>query len=863
MYVIIKNLQKSENSSDNLLYLIPQPRYVDMKDSSLLKLDEKVNVKTDIPYNFHYIIEEFLEAIFSSNIQKKIDLDFVDIDETSKSFISLIESGFPNSLYTSIRKEKKWKEQGYLINCDDNSILIYSESIQGLYYGLQTMLQIINSCEETLSFTPVGILDFPELLIRGVSDDISRGQAPKVSNLKLFLKELSHYKINHYYLVYIHDMYQYQNHTEIGKDRGAFSKEEIKELYNYAKKYFIELIPIFQTTGHWDNILHNKNYWNYGEFPGANSLNIANQEIYDLLDEMIGELRESFESDYIHIAADESWDVGKLASKEYIETIGIEKAYLEHYRKVYNIAKKHGYKKILIYHDILYKYDKVLENLPKDIIIMYWNYSRKKKHPVIDKINKFNFDVIVSPSIMDFNRIFPSLSKGEVNMMNLVTYGHQRGVIGEVTSSWGDFNNKEIRENRYYGFIFSSEVGWKPSSSINLFKFWYSLFIQFFGIRERKYLKIFSVLKSVQDNKKLNIRDTSYYNHFFSHPYNKKSSNYRKNIKTRGYDKLKSDLETIITLCNELEQMEIKHKEQIQNLAFIAKHMKFFCMKRVHSKKIVSFYPEKGNIRFANIYIDEIETLKDELNDLLKEYELLWNRSAKKYGFNPIQQKYGWLLKFYDRMVSIIENREAWQNPNIPSHTIYLDAKMRHSIYTTYYKKEILIDKNDIKSAYIQVMAGSFAKVKINNSYVGYVITRNSLNYVMNLNNLQIFNIEQYLQNGKNTFLIENSDFEGGICPINIYGEITFDSGEQIFIMSDKTWEGTRNLASDWRKVKSLGQPPRFIGGLSYPDFQNEVVSSKSSYIAQFNYLVGRLPRSFYRLLKIAFKLFHRYDLIE
>ncbi|MEJ2294987.1 MAG: hypothetical protein P8Y23_09465 [Candidatus Lokiarchaeota archaeon] len=316
-------------------------------------------------------------------------------------------------------------------------------------------------------------------------------------------------------------------------------------------------------------------------------------------------------------------------------------------------------------------------------------------------------------------------------MMNLVKYGHQKGVIGEVTSSWGDFNNKEIRENRYYGFIFSSEVGWNASNPVNLFKFWYSLLIQFFGIRERKYLKIFSIFKSIQDKKRLNIRDTSYYNHFFSHPYNKKSSNYRKNIKTRGYDKLKSDLDLIISLCNELEQMEIKHKEQIQNLAFVAKHMKYFCMKRIHS---------------------------------------------------PIKQKYLWLLKFYDRMISMIENKEPWQNPNIPSQTIYLDAKMRHNIYTTYYKKEILVDKDDIKSAYIQIMAGSFAKVKINNFYVGYVITRNSLNYIMNLYNLQIFNIEKYLQNGINTILIENSDFEGGICPINIYGEISRRQIAKVFI---------------------------------------------------------------------------------
>ena len=863
MYVIIENLHKSKNSN-NQLYLIPQPRYIRKKDSPLLEVKEKLNLRTNISNRFDYLIEDFLDSLWGFNEKKDIELIFDDKEEDLKikTILNQIEISFPTISFSKISKSKNWKEQGYYINCEDSSLLVYSEDLQGLYYGLQTILQIFNSHHYKLSFTPVTILDYPDMLIRGVSDDISRGQAPKVSNLKKFIKDLSHYKVNHYYLVYMHDMYKYQNHPKIGKDRGAYSKEEIEELFDFAEKYFIELIPIFQTTGHWDNILHKKDYWSYGEFPGANSLNIANQEIYNLLDEMIGELRESFKSNYFHIASDESWDVGKLASKNYIEKNGIARAYLDHYIKVYKIAKKHGYDKIIIYHDILYKYEEVLENLPKDIVIMYWNYRSKKNHPIIDKIKKYNLNVIVSPSIMDYNRIFPSFSKGEDNIMNLIQDGYQKGALGEICSSWGDYNNKEIRENRYYGFIFSSEVGWNASKQVNKILFWHSIIVQLFGIHDMQYLKVFSLLRSIQDKKKLHIRDTSYYSHFFSHPYNKKSSNYRKNIKISNFDKVIADLETIIRLCNELKQKKIRHKEQIKNIAFIAKHIRFFCMKRAHSKRFVSFYPEKSNLKFANKYIDEIESLKHNLRDLMAEYEYLWNKCAKKYGFIPIKQKYLWLLKFYDMMLSKIENKEPWENPNVSSETIYLDSKKRHSIYTTYYKKKFIIE-GEIESAYIQVMAGSFAKIRINNTYVGFVITRNSLNYVMNLFNLKIFDIGMCLQAGKNTIIIENSDFEGGICPINIYGEIILDSGKKQYIISDKSWKGKRNLSTEGEKVKSLGRPPRFIGGLCYPDLENKIISFRSDYIAQFNYLVGRLSRIIYPLVKFAFKLIHRYDIIE
>jgi hypothetical protein len=141
-------------------------------------------------------------------------------------------------------------------------------------------------------------------------------------------------------------------------------------------------------------------------------------------------------------------------------------SYLKHYRKIYDIAKKYGYKKVVIYHDILYKYEEVLENLPKDMIIMYWRYNTQKNHPIIDRVKDKKFPLIVSPSIMDFNRIFPSIDKYEQNIINLVQYGFKKGIQGEVTSSWGDYRNKEIRENDFLERNFYSFL-WYPRSSFN------------------------------------------------------------------------------------------------------------------------------------------------------------------------------------------------------------------------------------------------------------------------------------------------------------------------------------------------------------------------------------------------------------
>ncbi len=863
MFLYLDNLIQTQGTQEELL-LIPSPQYLKIINSQRMKINEFSKFYTDLTEKSNYFIEQIHSSLRSSGLKKNIDVVEVQDHEKYleiKSFLKNSISVFPESLYNKVKTNKIYKDQGYLLISRDSKVIIEANSLQGIFYGVQTFIQLLNSAQDKFSLINLGILDFPSLQIRGISDDISRGQAPKIENLKKFIKIISHYKINQYYLVYMLDMFKFENYPDIGKDRGAYSKEEIRELIDFAKKWFIEVIPVFQTIGHWDNTLQNPNYWKYGEFQGSNSLNIANEEIYEMLDKMIGELSEVFTSDYFHIGADESEDVGKVNSKSYIDEVGLGNAYLKHYKKVYEIVKKHGYQKVIIYHDVLYKFKEVLENLPKDMIILYWKYNVKKTHPILDKVKKFDFPIIVSPSIMDFNRIFPSIDKYEQNISYLLKYGYEKGAIGEITSSWGDYRNKEIRENRIYGFIFSAMVGWNPLKEINKFKFWKGLFIHFFGIDDHRLVEIFSKFRLIQDKNLLHTRPSGYYNHFFAHPFNKKTSRYKKSIKTKGYEKLISDLEAIIEKCENLEKIIPKNNVNIRNLAFIAKHLKFYCKKRINSKTSIEYIFKKDENRKDRL-IKEIEDLKEYLTDLLNEYEILWLNCSRKEGFKSIKQKYLWLLKFYDDKLNELRTNSQWEDPNIPSELIYLDSNKIHEAHKTYYKKDIYIDE-EIDHAYLQVIAGSFAKIYINNEYIGHVITRRTLNFVGIEKNIQIFNIKDFIRKGENLIIIENFDYIGGIGPINVLGIIKLKSEELIFIKTDKTWLGSTPNGNDWKNVKSFGKPPKATGGLSWPDFERNLPSKADDGMPFLNTLISKISKKYFWFVKLIVKLFNRYDIIE
>ena len=364
MFIYLENLIRVEDSKEEI-YLIPEPRYLRRINSQKLKINENTKLFTDLEDDFYYLIESIQDSLQFFNLKRELEVIRAQNIETHPEIQTFLEhniSNFPEGFYTTISANKNFKDQGYLLFSDDSKLIIEASSIRGIYYGIQTFIQLLNSNRDKLTINNLRILDFPALQIRGISDDISRGQAATIENLKKFIKNLSHFKINQYYLAYMQDMFKFDHYPDISINRGAYSKEEIKELVEFGKKYFIEIIPILNTLGHWDNILHNQDYWKYGEFPGSNSLNLANEEIYTLLDKMIGELSEVFTSEFFHIGADESFDVGKVNSRQYVEEVGLGKAYLKHYKKVYDIAKKHGYKKVIIYHDVLHKFEDILEN---------------------------------------------------------------------------------------------------------------------------------------------------------------------------------------------------------------------------------------------------------------------------------------------------------------------------------------------------------------------------------------------------------------------------------------------------------------------------------------------------------------------
>jgi hexosaminidase len=214
----------------------------------------------------------------------------------------------PLILLTRHQVAKSMNNQGYQIISGNKELIIKARSEEGLFYGTQTLLQLIQRLPQGYKVPGLTITDWPDMPNRAIHYDTKHHQ-DKASYVKSFIKDLSHYKVN--ILVWEwEDKFAYPSHPEIGAP-GAFTLQEMQEFTRYAKQYHIQIVPLVQGLGHVSFILKWPQYKDLREIPASNwefcplregSYNLLFDLWKDAVDATPG-------SDYIHIGSDETYEL--------------------------------------------------------------------------------------------------------------------------------------------------------------------------------------------------------------------------------------------------------------------------------------------------------------------------------------------------------------------------------------------------------------------------------------------------------------------------------------------------------------------------------------------------------------------------
>ncbi|HUU29170.1 MAG TPA: beta-N-acetylhexosaminidase [archaeon] len=201
---------------------------------------------------------------------------------------------------------KKGGDQGYRLETAGGRLVVRAGSSCGLFYGVQTLLQLIQKGREGPYVKGVEINDWPDIPVRAVHYDSKHFQE-KREYVEEFIRTLARYKINMLIWEW-EDKLAYRSHPEIGAP-GAFTMKEMQDFTRLARKYQIQLVPLVQGLGHVSYILKWPQYAYLREIPSSNwQFCPLKDGTYELLFDLYGEAIEATPgSEYIHIGTDEAW----------------------------------------------------------------------------------------------------------------------------------------------------------------------------------------------------------------------------------------------------------------------------------------------------------------------------------------------------------------------------------------------------------------------------------------------------------------------------------------------------------------------------------------------------------------------------
>src|SRR5215468_5662643 len=148
-----------------------------------------------------------------------------------------------------LQADKSFSQQGYLLHADKTRIVVAGLNGQGLFYGVQTLRQLLHKKGAALESSALSIRDWPSMQWRGVHDDISRGPIPTIEYTKKQIRTLAAYKVNMLAL-YMEHVFDFKSQPLMAPKDAALTADQIREIVEYAKRYYITILPEQQAFGH-------------------------------------------------------------------------------------------------------------------------------------------------------------------------------------------------------------------------------------------------------------------------------------------------------------------------------------------------------------------------------------------------------------------------------------------------------------------------------------------------------------------------------------------------------------------------------------------------------------------------------------
>lgn len=533
--------------------IIPQPVQVEQKQG-FFTLPSNITIQTAVAADLGQTVDD---------LQKQISLS-----TGYKTFVSTNSSNAIIKLELNKTENKILGNEGYTLSVTSKDITIKANKPAGIFYGVQTLMQLFPPEIESKSLVKnvewkapcVEVTDYPRFGWRGLMFDVSRHFFTK-QEVEAYIDQMAKYKFN---LLHLHltddegwriEIKSLPKLTQVGawnvygvgqfgtfpvpspsapRNYGGFyTQDDIKELVQYAKERFVNIMPEIDVPGHslaaitaYPELSCSGGVGNIGVASGEpikdwsthtalydDNLCPANENVYEFLDKVITEVAQLFPFEYIHMGGDETFKtfwkssaaVTELMKKENLKTYEEVQSYFE--KRVEKIVESKG-KKFM-------GWDEILEGgIGPSAAVMSWRgpqdgvtaagasenvdggtVAARMGHNVVMTPTQYCYlDYMQSDRIME-PHVYASLRLNKVYSYNpmpaSLTPDQQKYILGTQGNLWTEqvFTFRQAEYMTWPRAFAIAENAWSPVSVKNWDNFVSRVEAQFkrFNVEEVKY----------------------------------------------------------------------------------------------------------------------------------------------------------------------------------------------------------------------------------------------------------------------------------------------------------------------------------------------------------------------------------------
>lgn len=392
--------------------------------------------------------------------------------------------------------------QGYEIVADGDGVVLRSADEAGRRYGRATLRQLAAEGE---AFDGVRIRDWPDFPTRGFMLDVSRDRVPTRDTLDRLVGLLSLARYDHLQL-YVEHTFAHPGEEVVWGEASPLTGDDLRWLDHRCAAEGIELAVNQATFGHMERWLRHDRHRRRAECPDGfevvPGLRLPPAVLaptgdnaafaLGLVRQQLGHVR----SRRVNIDCDETFELGRGASRDDAEARGRGAVYVDHLLRIAEPLLDDGCE-VLFWADILGHHPEALERLPSGTVPIVWHYEAPRPaaelprapEPMATVLAELGIDLAasgdgfeprvelfagsgrpfwVAPGTSSWNSLVGRIDNSLGNLLDAARTGTAAGATGYLVTDWGDGGHLQPPSISFGPLLYGGAVSWCAEANADL-----------------------------------------------------------------------------------------------------------------------------------------------------------------------------------------------------------------------------------------------------------------------------------------------------------------------------------------------------------------------------------------------------------